>query len=169
MVTIVTAPERIDFPPKSIKIFLAGGIQKCEEWQEKIIDMFKNTDFDKDIYILNPRRDNFPIDDPNASEEQITWEFDMIEQCDYFAMLFLNSISDQPICFYELGRNIERMKERFQLSWKDRLIISCDEKFKRIQDVVIQTRLATRNIVKVNVHKSEDLIKNHFKHIIRRF
>ena len=33
MVTVVTAPEKIEFPVGSIRIFLAGGIQKCREWQ----------------------------------------------------------------------------------------------------------------------------------------
>lgn len=31
MVTVVTAPEKIEFPVGSIRIFLAGGIQKCRE------------------------------------------------------------------------------------------------------------------------------------------
>lgn len=105
MVTVVTAPEKIEFPVGSIRIFLAGGIQKCREWQKELIDMFKHLNIDTDIYLINPRRDNFPIDDPNAAEEQITWEFDMLKECDFFTMFFDNSDSDQPICFYELGMN----------------------------------------------------------------
>lgn len=166
MITIVTAPERIEFTHDCVKVFLAGGIQKCDEWQQKIIDLFNQYDFKQNIYLINPRRENFPIDDPNASYEQIKWEFEMLEQCDLFTMLFLNSESDQPICFYELGRNIERMKERFPQSWKDRIIISCDEKFKRKQDVEIQTMLATDNWVRVNTCPTDVLIKCHFTQIL---
>ena len=75
--------------------------------------------------------------------------------------MFCESTSDQPICFYELGRYIERMKLRFPKDWKNRIIVSCDDEFKRIQDVLIQTKLATSNRVKVNVGKGEDLINTH--------
>lgn len=166
MVTVVTAPEKIEFPVGSIRIFLAGGIQKCREWQKELIDMFKHLNIDTDIYLINPRRDNFPIDDPNATEEQITWEFDMLEECDFFTMFFDNSDSDQPICFYELGRNIERMKQKFHKIWQNNIIITCDKNFKRVQDVVIQTKLATKDKVDVGVYDSEDVIKKHFEKII---
>ena len=139
MVTVVTAPEKIEFPKTAFKIFLAGGIQKCDEWQQKIIDMFNQYDFKQNIYLINPRRENFPIDDPNASFEQIEWEFEMLEQCDLFTILFLNSESDQPICFYELGRNIERMKQKFPYIWVRKIIVTVDKNFRRKDDVIIQT------------------------------
>jgi hypothetical protein len=28
-----------------------------------------------EVYLFNPRRENFPINDPNASKEQIEWEY----------------------------------------------------------------------------------------------
>ena len=52
MVTVVTAPEKIEFPVGSIRIFLAGGIQKCREWQKELIDMFKHLNIDTDIGFL---------------------------------------------------------------------------------------------------------------------
>lgn len=66
-------------------------------------------------------------------------------------MYFDGGVSDQPICLYELGRNIERMKQRFPDDWTDRIVITCDAKYKRVEDVIIQTRLATDDMVKVNV------------------
>lgn len=169
MITVVTAPERIEFPHDCVKVFLAGGIQKCDEWQQKIIDLFKS-DYEtvKDVYLINPRRENFPIDDPNAAYEQIEWEFNMLEQCDLFTMLFLDSNSDQPICFYELGRNIERMKQRFPRSYDYRIIVSCDSKFKRRQDVEIQTKLATNGVIPVHVYPTDKLVEKHYKQIIMR-
>lgn len=166
MVTVVTAPNKMKFPELATKIFLAGGIQKCDEWQQKIINMFKESDIKENIYLINPRRENFPIDDPNAAEEQITWEFEMLEQCDMFTMLFLDSESDQPICFYELGRNIERMKQRFPQSWEKRIVISSDSNFKRVQDVLIQTKLATGGKVDAKTYETSSLIREHFNNII---
>lgn len=166
MVTVVTAPEVIEFPKDSIKIFLAGGIQKCREWQKELIDMFNHLNINENIYLINPRRNNFPIDDPNAAEEQITWEFNMLEECDFFTMFFDNSDSDQPICFYELGRNIERMKQKFHKIWQNNIIVTCDENFKRVQDVIIQTNLATKGKVEVGVYNSDDVVKKHFEKII---
>ena len=167
MVKVITAPEKIEFPKDCVKVFLAGGIQKCDEWQQKVIDLFKTNGESKNVYLMNPRRENFPIDDPNASYEQIKWEFDMLEQCDLFTMLFLNSESDQPICFYELGRNIERMKERFPQSWDKRIVVTCDINFKRKQDVEIQTKLATDGYVGVNTCSTDILIKQHFSEILK--
>jgi hypothetical protein len=121
-------------------IFLAGGITNCSEWQDEVIKQLEliNTNF----IVCNPRRKNFPIDDSNAAQEQIEWEFNALEKCSIFTMYFDDSISDQPICFYELGRNIERMKQKFPADYKDRIIITCNPNFKRQQDVIIQTHLA---------------------------
>ena len=166
MVKIATAPEQISFPPSATKVFLAGGIQKCGEWQQELINMFKSINVKEDIYLINPRRENFPIDDPNAAEEQITWEFNMLEQMDVFTMCFNSSESDQPICFYELGRNIEKMKQRFPQGWEKRIVITCDKDFKRKQDVEIQTKLATDGKVKVSFPNSENLVKTHFENIL---
>ena len=166
-VKVVTAPEKVDFPEDSVKIFLAGGIQKCEDWQNELISMFEEYEYDHEIYLINPRRDNFPIDNPNAAEEQINWEFEMLEKCNVFTMLFNNSKSDQPICFYELGRNIERMKVRFPISWDRRIIISSDKDFKRIKDVEIQTKLATNDNVKVGIYPTYNLVEKHFNNICK--
>lgn len=166
MITTIVAPEKTNIPDSALRIFLAGGIQKCEDWQNELIELFKMNNFDDDICLINPRRENFPIDDPNAAEEQITWEFNMLEQCDMFTMCFLNSESDQPICFYELGRNIERMKQRFPLTWRDRIVITCDNKFKRKEDVKIQTMLATGGDVKVCFADSDELVRKHFENIV---
>jgi hypothetical protein len=130
--------------------FLAGGITNCAEWQDAVLDLLK--DEDDHLIIFNPRRKNFPINDPSASLEQIQWEFDYLEECNIFSMYFDGPTkSDQPICFYELGRNIERMKQRFPNDWSKRIIISVNSNFKRVDDVIIQTMLATQGNIIVNV------------------
>lgn len=138
---VITAVENYNKQENDIFCFLAGGITNCQEWQDRVIELL--SDVDNNLVVFNPRRKNFPINDPNASLEQIQWEFDKLEQCDIFSMYFDGPTkSDQPICFYELGRNIERMKQKFRYSWMNRLVISCNSNFKRFNDVLIQTKLA---------------------------
>ncbi len=68
---VITSPE-IYLPEKGeIAAFLAGGITNCREWQLEVLEHLKEYDrneclLDK-LVIYNPRRENFPIDDPSAS------------------------------------------------------------------------------------------------------
>lgn len=166
MIEIITAPEHKYLYPSAVKVFLAGGIQKCPEWQKVIIgnlyddhDLNADVFLNKDLVIINPRRADW-LNEPDAAQKQIEWEFDMIEHCDIFTMYFSGGESDQPICMYELGRNLERMKQRFPNDWWERIIITCDANYKRVSDVAIQTALATDKKVKVVVD-DKDSIKTH--------
>lgn len=149
---IITAPE-IYKNDSNIACFLAGGITNCPNWQDEVIKNIKeyssseNIDL-KYLDIYNPRRANFPIDNPNAAQEQIEWEFKYLEKCDIFSMYFCNAPSDQPICMYELGRNISEIRNEYMGTWGHRIIVSVEKGYKREQDVLIQTRLATNNIIK---------------------
>lgn len=137
---VYTAPDEISSmdDPRKI-IFLAGGITGCNNWQQDVIERLKHS-IDSDKYcIANPRRDDFPINGGVvAAFDQIYWEFHALEECDIFSMYFAGSESDQPICMYELGRNVVRMKEKFPQSWKHRIIVSIEDGYKRKNDVNIQ-------------------------------
>lgn len=149
---VITAPEKYIRQPNDITVFLAGGITNCWEWQDKVIEMLQNekeVNLDN-LVVFNPRRKDFPIDDPNASYEQIKWEFEMLEKCDIFSMYFCTGESDQPICMYELGRNICRMQMRFPIDWNVRLVITTESNYKRAKDVSIQTILATDCMINTN-------------------
>ena len=135
MSQIITAPS-IE-KPKYISLFLAGGITNCKEWQKVVI---KELEFEN-VSIFNPRQEHFDIADNNASYKQILWEYERLEQMDIFSMYFCNDNSDQPICMYELGRNIVRMQNRFPSDWQKRIVISVEDGYKRKQDVIIQTGL----------------------------
>lgn len=132
---VITAPEPI--PPEGIPaVFLAGGVTNCPLWQDEIIEILDRKSRERemeDFIVLNPRRKNFPIHDPNAAKEQITWEFRAIERAEVFSMWFCNSPSDQPICMYELGRN---------LVCKLWVCIGIEPGYRRENDVRIQTKLA---------------------------
>ena len=142
---IITAPEPYIRQPKDITVFLAGGITNCWEWQDKVIEMLQNqieVNLDN-LVVFNPRRKNFPIDKPEESRKQIKWEFEMLEQCDIFSMYFCAGESNQPICMYELGRNICRMQMKYPVDWDTRIVITTEDDYKRAKDVRIQTSLAT--------------------------
>lgn len=144
---VVTAPEDFICLETEVKCFLAGGITNCPNWQYDVIECLQKIDAESPgkldrLVVFNPRRDNFPIDDPNAAEEQIAWEFKWLQRMDIFTMWFSGGDSDQPICMYELGRNLQRMANRFSNDFASRVIIMCDETYRRAQDVAIQARLA---------------------------
>lgn len=141
MSQVITAPNR-DGSVFSISVFIAGGITNCENWQEKVISELKF----EDITVFNPRRSSFDITDKNASVIQIAWEYDYLEQMDVFSMYFCNGESDQPICMYELGRNILRMQNRFPNDWEKRIVVSVESGYKRKQDVITQLSLCAKRL-----------------------
>jgi len=138
---VVTAVEDYKMDKDDIICFLAGGITGCKDWQKEVINELKEYEC-PNLVIMNPRRDNFPIGDKNASREQIEWEYNWLERCNIFSMYFDGGESIQPICLYELGRNLVKKKN---------VVISVEDGYSREQDVIIQTELArNNNIVHLN-------------------
>lgn len=147
---IITAVEPYDRLDEDVCVFLAGGITNCPDWQGQVIEEAKKYDqkhpgWLDNMVLFNPRRPNFPIGDPNATEEQIKWEYFWLERMDVFSMYFTDGPSDQPICMYELGRNLARMMEKFDLDYDKRIVISVNPKYNRFQDVKIQTDLCWKH------------------------
>ena len=120
----------------SDKLFLAGGITNCPDWQSEAIQILKEKDKEylMNVFVLNPRRQNFPIDDPNAAMEQIAWEYKYLEKSNIILFWF-SSGSLNPIVLYELGMwgNSKNAKNK-------KIFIGCDKEYSRIQDVTIQTQ-----------------------------
>lgn len=123
-------------------IFLAGGITDCPDWQDKVRRLIRSS---TQGTLLNPRRKNFPIGNPDAALEQITWEFHALNRSDVFSMWFSAGSSVQPICMYELGRHLARW-QIFNLQAPGsakpmNVCIGVEPGYKREQDVRIQTSL----------------------------
>lgn len=130
---VITAPEYYVPTREEITVFLAGGITNCENWQKEVIDYLKSLPEEKTdkLVIYNPRRDKWPKNsDTEEIRRQINWEADYIRSAIIFTMYFTNTEkSDQPICFYELGKYANnRLND----------IISYQEGFKRALDVEFQ-------------------------------
>jgi len=80
----IESPENYSNKPDRMAIFLAGGITNCPDWQSEIVDSLQNFD----ITLLNPRRKKFPINDPGASKEQISWEYNHLRKADTILFWF---------------------------------------------------------------------------------
>ena len=82
--------------------------------------------------VLNPRRKNFPIDNPNAAEAQIQWEFEHLRKASIISFWFCKE-TIQPIALFELG------------AWsndKDSVVvIGVEPGYIREQDICIQMEL----------------------------
>ena len=140
MAQIITAPSAEN--PIYTSVFLAGGITNCKEWQKEVIDELSCYK----ISVFNPRRESFDVSDKSATVKQIAWEYEQLERMDIFSMYFCDDNSDQPICMYELGRNIVRMQNRFPSDWQKRIVVSIEHGYRRRQDVLVQLSLCAQNI-----------------------
>jgi hypothetical protein len=128
---IVEAPSRLQSAEPSL--FLAGGISDCPNWQLSVCNQLRDTQ----LTLLNPRRENFPMGNPDAAMEQIEWEHRHLASAT--AILFwFPSATLCPISLYELGA--------WSMQKRKPLFIGTDPEYARKQDVVIQTRLARPDV-----------------------
>lgn len=107
-------------------VFLAGGITGCPDWQTELVKLLG----DADIIIVNPRRENFPIDDPDAALAQIKWEFEMLRKVTVISFWF-SAEGVQPIAMYELGA--------WSMGKYNPIVVGVEPGFWREADVRIQT------------------------------
>lgn len=115
-------------------LFLAGGITNCPNWQKELVRLLKNTD----LIIFNPRRENFPIHDPDAAYKQIKWEYKKFQVCKLISFWF-SSGSLNPIVLFEYGRWSYIAIKLW--SYYIKIFVGIDPEYKRKQDVEIQTKL----------------------------
>ena len=132
-------------------LFLGGGITNCPQWQKEVLKLLENTD----LIVFNPRRENFPIKDPNASFEQIKWEYNHLELCKLILFWFSRG-SLNPIVLFEYGKCSYISYHFFQFGKK--VFVEIDPEYERKQDVEIQTKLLdpTEKTLKI-VYSLEEL------------
>jgi len=129
VVRYVEAPE--EYVGDGPKLFLAGGITGCPDWQQDAVSMLRDV---PDLVVLNPRRTPFPIHDPDSAAEQIGWEFRHLDRADVVLFWFTDAPSDQPIVWYELG--VHAATGRVPVA------VGADPAFHRRRDVELQLALA---------------------------
>lgn len=90
-------PQPVDGPA----VFLCGGIIGCEDWQSYARDVLQHAA--EPLTVLNPRRDDFPHDDPDACRIQFGWEQHHLHIPRVFRLFwFPKSKVDQAGAFAEL-------------------------------------------------------------------
>jgi hypothetical protein len=131
---IITAPETLPFEKinkSSYLVFLAGGITNCPPWQPELIKKLDAYCL-ADLVLLNPRRDDFDITNPNMSEEQIDWEHFMLNQANLVSFWFSAGPSMQPITLYEYGK--------YSTKNKNNVVVGTDPNYLREFDVNYQSK-----------------------------
>ena len=99
--TLFRAPEVVPVEHLKNSLFLAGGIgvgAVVPDWQSAFAARFADTH----LCLLNPRRDDYPADDPNALRQQIEWEHRYLKAASAISFWFVAETLC-PITLYELG------------------------------------------------------------------
>lgn len=95
-------------------IFLGGSIEqnKAERWQDRITEKLKGLN----VRILNPRRDDYQVDQKQSInnpyfKEQVDWELMGLEDSNLIVM-YLQPGTYSPISLLEIGMYCEKSKLR---------------------------------------------------------
>lgn len=127
MTEIVAPYEWVRRPSeRAPTVFLAGGITGCWDWQAAMVKKLND-----EFILFNPRRPDFDVNDPSASEVQIAWEHRHLRRANVILFWF-PSETLCPITLYELG------------VWSAQstpLYVGVEPGYKRTDDILIQTRL----------------------------
>jgi len=126
----VEALKEFNVPEDYVSVFLAGGITGAPDWQRALVEILK--DSTEKLVLFNPRRKDFPLNDPSAAQDQITWEYKMLRKVDIVSFWFVKETLN-PITLFELGA---------QSSLKKVLIVGTDPEYSRRQDILEQMSLA---------------------------
>lgn len=129
--------EALDSPkhePGDIFVFMAGGITGCPNWQQELVELLSDVD---GLVLMNPRRADFPIGDPNAALEQVTWEHEHLRMADAILFWFPKETLC-PIVLYELGA--------WSMVRRKALWVGVHPDYARRLDVEIQTQLARPDV-----------------------
>lgn len=123
----IECPKIYEENNREKSIFLAGGITGCPDWQSELATLLEK----ENLTLLNPRRKNFPVDDLNACEAQIKWEYNHLKKATGVSFWFPKETLC-PITLYELGKQSASNKPLF---------IGINPEYKRKMDVETQTSL----------------------------
>ena len=122
---------------KCVKVFLAGGIQGCPDWQGDLVENLHSRAWANQgipIIIYNPRRDTrFDKDDDDEYEAQVAWEAEHLKSADIIVYWFSKG-SVNPITLFEYGM--------YGLSGNKPIVVGIDKEYEKERSVVMQTLLA---------------------------
>lgn len=125
-------------------VFLAGGITHCPRWHDIATETFRSAT--EDVVILNPNRAVFPIDDPDAGWEQVSWEQHHLHLPGVLTLFWFPAsdphLTTQPIALFELGQALGERRP---------VVVGADPCYPREADVRMLCRLSAPS---THVHAS---------------
>lgn len=136
MKTVVALEEHAQGAGDPPAVFLAGGISGCSDWQTEMTTLLSGTA----LTLLNPRRPDFPMDDPSAARTQIEWEYRHLKASDA-ALFWFPCETLCPITLFELGAWSRTNKPLF---------VGTHPEYQRRLDVLVQLSLARPEAAVVN-------------------
>lgn len=125
----VESPDHWD--GKGTGFFLGGGITDCPDWQSILTKKFAAEFVNEPVTVINPRHKNFPINDSQAAERQIKWEYEYLN-LSTANLFWFSPPTLNPIVLFEYGKYMNRNKPLF---------IGCDPEYARREDVILQTEV----------------------------
>lgn len=125
---VYEAPAELDPDDHRLRVFLAGGITGCPDWQAAIVPLL----WDLPLAIFNPRRAVWNAE----SEDQIQWEHKYLLKA-HVALFWFCAATVCPIALYELGV----VSAWRGLTGHKALFVGIEPGYAREVDVRIQTRL----------------------------
>lgn len=151
----IQCPNSIHGNQTDVRLFLAGGITGCPNWQDRAVEKFSTLPDEATIY--NPRRTSFDVNDPNATEFQIKWEFEALHNSTDILFWFPCETLC-PITLYEYGRYLTKY------SYVN-IFVGAHPEYKRLEDLKIQTQLATNGLVYI-IQDFETLLKETYSSLL---
>lgn len=136
MIKVIRSPD--EWNGYGTAVFLAGGLSGCDAWQLPLIHRLVDDGTD-DLTVLNPRRQEFDINDRFVEKEQIEWEFKHLRMASAIAFWFPRA-SICPIALFELG------------AWSitdKKIFVGCDRQYPRVRDIKIQMKLVRQDTIEV--------------------
>lgn len=110
-------------------VFLAGGISGCPDWHSHAVHVLRDSGVP--MVVLNPARKNFPITDPNAGWEQVSWEQHHLHLPGLITLMWFPRphlpVTVQPIAQFEFGQASDKPDRT--------LVIGADPDYPRQLDV----------------------------------
>lgn len=127
------------------KLFIAGGITNCPDWQADLVELLK----EEDLTVFNPSCKNFDVNDSSMETKQIKWEHERLNESNIVSFWF-PSETLCPITLYELGKMSMTTK---------RVFIGVDPEYSRLNDIIIQTGLIRPEIkIVYSIRRLSELI-----------
>lgn len=137
MCKYIEAPTEYEPIPNTPSIFLAGGITNCSDWQKELVSYLET----EKVVLINPRRKDFDVSNPNMEREQIEWEHRHLNKVDIISFWFPPETLC-PITLFELADAVAMSQTKENL----KIFVGCHPDYKRIRDVKIQLGLRDSSI-----------------------